>query len=318
MTKSKNLAAVAAPVLPVEPEGLDAHHPQLPGLARTAPPQVAIALPVPNAPKVTAKALARAMRSAEFWSHALFSETEAPVVERAAPARRPRRTYAERWEQRWLLPELAPKRHLALVGPDPLPLPGYACLVQAKGCMATSCRHHLGETRQHRGVSFTCAVDVANAYPHGLPPVFVARLTGLPEGYVQSAEKTVARRHGPTMAKLWTERYDHLPKKRSKAVKRIWFLGSGRGQGIFRSPLSYVLAMSNEPKVDLVWEELSSGGPKDENLFRIPAHVHRARVHGGWLVWALGSRTDERSGLVFVPDPDGWWGRVADEKPPAG
>lgn len=218
MTKPTNLAAVAAPVLPIEPEGVDANHPQLPGLARTSPP-VAIALPVPNAPKVTVRALARAMRVAEFWSLALFPEAEAPAVERQAPARRQRRTYAEKWEQRWLLPELAPKRHLALA----MPTPGFTCLSEAKGCVHEHCRHNLGATHTFRGAQFTCSIDVANAFPHGLPPVFVARLAGLPEGYVQSAEKTVARRHGPAMAKLWSERYDHLPKKRSKAVKRIWF-----------------------------------------------------------------------------------------------
>lgn len=63
-----------------------------------------------------------------------------------------------------------------------------ACQIEQSICEREECDHHLGATRAFKGRPFACAIAVANAYPHGLPPVHVARLLGLDEGLVQRVE----------------------------------------------------------------------------------------------------------------------------------
>jgi hypothetical protein len=58
----------------------------------------------------------------------------------------------------------------------------------------------------------------------------------------------------------------------------------------------------------LTWEQI--GFYEKNHPFQVPDEVSRARVPGGWLVWAVGGGMAERSGLVFVPDPDGTWGKA--------
>jgi hypothetical protein len=65
---------------------------------------------------------------------------------------------------------------------------GGRCLVQQDACEAEECRHHLGGLREFHGRVYGCALAVADAYPQGLAPVYVARLLGLPEGDVQRTE----------------------------------------------------------------------------------------------------------------------------------
>lgn len=65
---------------------------------------------------------------------------------------------------------------------------GGRCLLQQDICEADECRHHLGGLREFNRRVYGCALAVASDYPHGLAPVFVARLLGLPEGDVQRAE----------------------------------------------------------------------------------------------------------------------------------
>lgn len=63
------------------------------------------------------------------------------------------------------------------------------CLVQHDGCPATTCRHRFDEVATFRGRRFGCSLAVARAYPHGLPPQYVARLLGMDEeGEVQRVE----------------------------------------------------------------------------------------------------------------------------------
>ncbi len=76
------------------------------------------------------------------------------------------------------------RRSLSLVTPT------VNCLDQARTCAVVGCRHHLGAARPGpEGHLFRCALDVARSYPHGLPPVQVAALMGLPESDVQRAER---------------------------------------------------------------------------------------------------------------------------------
>lgn len=75
----------------------------------------------------------------------------------------------------------------------PIDVDGFAdsrgrCVLWQAECKDSLCRHHLGAIREFRGRAFGCAIAVANAYPHGLPPQAVARLAGLTDSMVQRVE----------------------------------------------------------------------------------------------------------------------------------
>lgn len=99
-------------------------------------------------------------------------------------------------------PVVAPWEQLALPLARPLPLfpdlyaaTGGLCLAQHDDCAEADCRHHLGGLRPLGGSVFGCALAVATAYPHGLPPVTVAALLGLDEGTVQRTERAAYGRY---------------------------------------------------------------------------------------------------------------------------
>ena len=78
--------------------------------------------------------------------------------------------------------------------PDLLAATRRLCLAQADECAERDCRYALPGV-EFQGVKFFCAIEVAMAYPHGLPPVHVARLMGESESDVQRIERTAADRH---------------------------------------------------------------------------------------------------------------------------
>jgi len=52
----------------------------------------------------------------------------------------------------------------------------------------------------------------------------------------------------------------------------------------------------------LIWEPIEK---KDDTLgLPSPSGMGRAKVPGGWLVWAFGARSDTH---IFLPDPDHEW-----------
>lgn len=65
--------------------------------------------------------------------------------------------------------------------------------------------------------------------------------------------------------------------------------------------------MSKPPNPLLAWEQITFH--ERDHPRHLPNEVSRARVPGGWLVWAVGGGMSERSGLAFVPDPEGHWGK---------
>lgn len=88
--------------------------------------------------------------------------------------------------------EAPPRRRLALVNATPTP---WCVEALAPVCGLTGCRLHLGREVRFKGAAYRCGAQVANAFPRGLPPVFVARLMGEPEGEVQRLERGVLAKH---------------------------------------------------------------------------------------------------------------------------
>jgi hypothetical protein len=112
------------------------------------------------------------------------------------------------------------KHHLPVVQPDLHAATGGVCLVQQDECSEEDCRHHLGAVREHLGEKWGCALAVATAFSaHGLAPVHVARLLGLPEGEVQEAEHRALRWLRLEVARLAAEEEEDA--RRAAARERM-------------------------------------------------------------------------------------------------
>ena len=100
------------------------------------------------------------------------------------------------------------RRRLALVRYEPTT----ECLSDALFCAAVPCRYHLGTS----GLTFRCAIDVANRYPHGLPPSIVADLLGITESEAQRAERAAYPKIRIELQRLDNEEHEGARRARER------------------------------------------------------------------------------------------------------
>lgn len=100
------------------------------------------------------------------------------------------------------------RRRLTLVRYEPTA----ECLSEALYCAAVPCRYHLGTS----GLTFRCAIDVANRYPHGLPPSIVADLLGITESEAQRAERAAYPKIRIELQRLDNEEHEGARRARER------------------------------------------------------------------------------------------------------
>lgn len=100
------------------------------------------------------------------------------------------------------------RRRLTLVRYEP----STECLSEALFCEAVPCRYHLGTS----GLTFRCAIDVANRYPHGLPPSIVADLLGITESEAQRAERAAYPKIRIELQRLDNEEHEGARRARER------------------------------------------------------------------------------------------------------
>jgi hypothetical protein len=129
-----------------------------------------------------------------------------PAIPAPAPTRRRR---------------LPPREQMALpfvrtltLHPDMLRATRGLCLAQQDECEESDCRHHLGAVRDLDGQRYGCAVAVAIGLPHGLAPVYVARLLGVTESEVQQIERRAAPKLRLALQHLANEEHEHAVRVR--------------------------------------------------------------------------------------------------------